>query len=236
MIERLKKLWEEKPLRLILFSAIFFRVVIVIFSKGYAVHDDHFLVTESSQSWVDHFDYNDWLPSSSSQPSGHSWFYSGLHYFLFKFLQMIGIFDPQVKMYIVRSIHAVLSLVTVVLGFRIADFLSGKRTARTVGILLALYWFFPFASVRNLVEVVCIPFVMIATWMLVKPPRMNFYLHFFLAGIIAGIAFSIRFQSVLLVGGLGLALLFQKKWKEAILYGVGALLCMASFQGIKIGR
>lgn len=232
MIERLKNLWEEKPLRLILFSAIFFRLLAVIFSKGYATHDDHFLVVESAQSWVDHFDYNNWLPSSTSHPSGHSWFYSGSHYFLFKFLQTIEIFDPQIKMYIVRFLHAMLSLVTIILGYRIAEFLSEKSTARTVGILLALYWFVPFISVRNFVEVVCVPFIMIATWMLIKPPRINFYLHFFLAGIIAGIAFSIRFQTILLVGGLGFALLFQKKWKEAILFGIGAVICMVSMQGI----
>ncbi|MBI4932100.1 MAG: glycosyltransferase family 39 protein [Bacteroidetes bacterium] len=230
----MKILWEEKPLRLILFSAVFFRLLAVIFSKGYGMHDDHFLVIESAQSWVDNFDYNNWLPSSSSspQPSGHSWFYCGLHYFLFKGLQVIGIYDPQIKMYIVRLLHALLSLITVILGYRIAQLVSDKHSARMAGILLAVYWFFPNASVRNLVEVACIPFLMISTWMLVRPSRMNFFLHFFLAGIIAGIAFSIRFQSILFVGGLGLALLFQKKWKETVFFGIGALICMASLQGI----
>lgn len=233
MIRILKNLWNEQPLKLILFAAIFFRLLAVLFSKGYGMHDDHFLVIESAQSWADNFDYNDWLPSSgSAYPSGHSWFYCGLHYLLFKGLQSAGIYDPQTKMYIVRFLHAALSLITVFLGYRIAELVSTKETARTTGILLALYWFFPNASVRNLVEVACIPFLMISTWMLLKPVSKNIFLHFFLAGMVAGIAFSVRFQSILFVGGLGLALLVQKKWKEAILFGIGAFICMAGLQGI----
>ncbi|MBI4945894.1 MAG: glycosyltransferase family 39 protein [Bacteroidetes bacterium] len=245
MMRQLKTLWEEKPLTLILFTAIFFRLLSVIFSKGYGMHDDHFLVIESAQSWVDNFDYNGWLPSSSSQPSGHSWFYCGIHYCLFWLMKAIGISDPQGKMYIIRFLHAALALVTVVLGYKIAELVSNKSTARMVGILLATYWFMPFLSVRNLIEVVCVPFLIIPTWMLLKksPPALKGadksspFLpsgagYFFLAGIIAGIAFSIRFQSILFIGGLGLALLLQKKWKEGILYGIGAVLCMALMQGI----
>ncbi len=232
MIPKIKILWEEKPLTLILFAAVFVRILSVLFSKGFGMHDDHFLVIESAQSWVDNFDYNDWLPSSSNQPSGHSWFYCGLHYFLFKGLQAIGIFDPQTKMYIVRFLHAVFSLITVVLGYKIAELVSGKSTARMVGLLLAIYWFMPFLSVRNLPEVACIPFLIIPTWMLLKPSRIPFALHFVLAGFIAGIAFSIRFQSILFIGGLGLALLIQKKWKEGILFSAGAALSMALVQGI----
>ncbi len=233
MVARLKILWEEKPLTLILFAAIFFRLLAVLFAKGFGMHDDHFLVIESAQSWVDNFDYNYWLPSShQTQPTGHSWFYCGLHYFLFRGLQAIGIFDPQIKMYIVRFLHAAFSLITVFLGFRITETVSDKNSARMAGILLAVYWFFPNASVRNLVEVVCIPFLIISTWMLIKPVRKYFFLHFFLAGIIAGFAFSIRFQSILFIGGMGLALLIQKRWKETILFGIGALICMTSLQGI----
>jgi hypothetical protein len=129
-------------------------------------------------------------------------------------------------------LHALFSLITVVLGYKIAETVSGKQCARIAGILLAVYWFFPNASVRNLVEVACIPFLIISTWMLIKPTQKNFFLHFLFAGIIAGLAFSIRFQSVLFIGGMGLALLIQKKWKEAILFGMGTLICMVSIQGI----
>ena len=241
----IKNLWEEKPLTLILFIAAFIRMLSVIFSKGYGMHDDHFLVIESAQSWVDDFDYNNWLPSSSSVASGHSWFYCGLHYFLLKGLKAAGIADPQIKMYVVRFLHAALSMITVVLGYKIAERVSNKTTAKMAGLLLAIYWFMPFLSVRNLVEVACVPFLIIPTWILLKhsPPALKGAVkspaslplglgQIFLAGIIAGIAFSIRFQSILFIGGLGLSLLVQKKWKEGIWFGIGAVLCMALVQGV----
>ena len=68
--------------------------------------------------------------------------------------------------------------------------------------------------------------------MLLKPSRLPFMLHFFLAGIIAGLAFSVRFQSVLFIGGLGLALIIQKRWKETFWFGTGILLCIVFIQGI----
>ena len=84
----IKRIWNEKPLTLLLFTAFFVRLLSVIFSKGYGMHDDHFLVIEAAKSWADGYDYNNWLPTANSAaptPSGHSFFYSGLHFFLFKF-------------------------------------------------------------------------------------------------------------------------------------------------------
>ena len=98
--------------------------------------------------------------------------------------------------------------------------------------MLALLWFMPMLSVRNLIEVVCVPFLMMATWMLIKNEEKQKTSLFFLAGLIAGIAFSIRFQSTLFIGGIGLVLLFQKKWQGAILYGLGAAVCICAIQGL----
>jgi len=46
----------------ILISALIIRLIAAIFSQGYGMHDDHFLIVEASASWVDGFDYNHWLP------------------------------------------------------------------------------------------------------------------------------------------------------------------------------
>ena len=46
----------------IIFSAIAIRLIAVIFSQGYGMHDDHFLIIEASSSWVAGYDYNNWLP------------------------------------------------------------------------------------------------------------------------------------------------------------------------------
>ena len=84
IIKRANQFWEEKPLPVIIILSIFFRLIAVIFAKGWGMLDDHFLVIESAQSWVDGFDYNDWLPGSprNTGPTGHSFFYQGFHFLL----------------------------------------------------------------------------------------------------------------------------------------------------------
>ncbi|MCB0770968.1 MAG: hypothetical protein KDC00_11265, partial [Flavobacteriales bacterium] len=81
------------------------RLLAAVFSQGYFAHDDHFLVIEAAGSWVDGFDYNNWLPwnqGDAPRPSGHSFFYVGLHYLLISFLKTIGITDPKQLMIVVR--------------------------------------------------------------------------------------------------------------------------------------
>lgn len=234
MLSTIRKYWQEQPLTVVLVLAVLFRMLAVLFSKGYGMHDDHFLIIEVAESWADNYNFNNWLPDSngSGGPSGHSLFYTGLHYFFFKGMHQIGIFDPQVKMYFVRLIHAALSLVIVVLGFKITEHYSGKVLAGQVGLLLALFWFMPMLSVRNLIEVVCVPFLMTATYLLLKNSIKKKSGYYLLAGFIAGTAFSIRFQSTLFIGGLGLVLLLQKNWKGAFLFGIGAVISICSIQGI----
>jgi len=227
-------MWKDKPLLLIMLTGIFFRLLAVIFSKGFGMHDDHFLIIEASQSWVDGYDYNSWLPAANSSaitPSGHSFFYTGLHYFLFRLLKFIGITDAQTKMYIVRFLHALLSLSIVYYGYRITEKISNTPTAKVVGLLLSIYWFMPFLSVRNLIEFVCIPPLIYATWLLIINRDTNKKGIYFLIGLILGIAFSIRFQTVLFTGGIFLALLIQKRFIPLILSILGFAACAVLIQG-----
>ncbi len=234
MINRILDLWEKNPLKLILLTAVILRLIAAIFSKGFGMHDDHFLVLEPAQSWVDGYDYNRWLPGNQTDavPSGHSFFYVGIHYFILLFLKSVGIHDPQVKMFIIRLLHAAFSLITVYFGYKITLKLSDLRTANLTGLLLAAFWFLPVLSVRNLVEMVCIPPMIYGTWLIIehwenkKPFR-----YFFIAGIIIGLAFSIRFQTLFFAFGLGLAILLKLRWKEALIYGAGFFLSAAIIQG-----
>jgi hypothetical protein len=231
----IKKLWNEKPLALILFVGAFFRLMAVLFSKGYGMHDDHFLVIEAAKSWADGFDYNDWLPNRQIEhqvPSGHSFFYAGLHYFLFKFLKVVGLTDPQGIMYVVRLLHAVLSLSIIWCGYKITEKLTGMKQARMVGLLLSLFWFTPFLSVRNLIEYVCIAPLIYATWLVIKNRDSKKIIPYIWAGFWLGIAFSIRFQSIIFSGGFCLALLFSKKIKEAFITGIMFAIVGALIQGI----
>ncbi len=197
-----KNWYNSHPLKFALLLGLVLRLVAVLFSKGFGMHDDHFLVIEAAQAWADGTDYNNWLPGSgNTQPSGHSFFYAGLHFLFFSVLQSVGIFNPEIKMLLVRLIHAILSLSVIYYGFKITERLSGFKAASVASLLLAALWFMPFLSVRNLVEVVCIPFLTAATWYAMDASqRRNVLGWFFIAGLIAGIAFCIRFQSLFFIG------------------------------------
>lgn len=214
--------WNEKPLQAVLIIGLFFRIIAAIFSPGYGMHDDHFLIIEAAQSWVDGNDYNDWLPDSplNKAPTGHSMFYVGLHYLLFSFCNAINFTDPQLKMLLVRLLHAIYSLSIVFFAFKITEKISNTKNAKTAGLILAVLCFLPMYSVRNLVEIVCIPPMMAATWILVKHRENTLLKHYIFAGLIIGFSVAIRFHSILFVGGIGLVLLFHKKLKAAILFGL----------------
>ena len=232
--KKIYKYWEEQPFPTIIILAIFFRLLAVIFAKGWGMLDDHFLVIESAQSWVDGFDYNDWLPGSprNTGPTGHSFFYPGIHFLLFSLFKWIHLNDPQTKMMIVRLIHAAWSMITVYFGYKITLKLGGEKAARSAGLLLAVMWFMPWTSVRNMVEVVCIPLLILAIWGIVKKDQSKMKLiDYLLPGIYLGLAFNIRSQTALFSIGLGIGLLIYGKWKETILLTIGALLPVIIIQG-----
>jgi hypothetical protein len=233
MKNRILLLWEDNPLKMILFAAAILRLIAAIFSKGFGMHDDHFLVLEPAQSWVEGYDYNRWLPGSQTGavPSGHSFFYVGIHYLILLFFKSVGILDPQFKMFIIRLLHAAYSLLTVYFGYKITLKLSDQKTARLAGFLLSVFWFMPMLNVRNLVEIVCIPFMMWGTWRIIdRWEDKKSFQHFFIAGLIIGLAFSVRFQTIFFAFGLGLAILLKGKWKESLIYGIAFFISAGTLQ------
>ncbi len=230
MINALKKTWNEKPLASILWLAFLIRIPAIIFSKGFGWHDDHFLVIEAAQAWADGTDYNNWLPGSgAAQPDGHSFFYSGIHFVIFKLMNWISFRDPQSKMYFIRLFHALLSLLIVNYGYKIVRKLSDEAIAKTAGLLLALYWFMPFLSVRNLVEFVAIPFLMWGCWKIIDNEKKSGW-KFLSAGFILGISMSVRFQSAIMVAGILLALLLQKQFRTLFLVALGSAISFCIVQ------
>ena len=75
----LSKSWDDHPLAIILVLGFLFRMLAAFFARGWGMLDDHFLVIEASQSWVDGYDYNFWFPWSEHNfgPTGHNLFYPG---------------------------------------------------------------------------------------------------------------------------------------------------------------
>ncbi|MEI7662633.1 MAG: glycosyltransferase family 39 protein [Bacteroidota bacterium] len=237
MKEKILRKWEENPLPLIMCLAVIFRLLAVIFAKGWGMLDDHFIVIETSQKWVDGI-YSDWLPGNpgtvgNSAPTGHNLFYPGIHFLFFSIFKFIGLADPQWKMFVIRLIHASFSLFTVYFGYRIVEELDGKKSARLAGLLLAILWFMPWLSVRNLVEMTCIPFIILGYWMIVREKgTQKVLLSYLLAGLFFGFAINIRPQTVFFPVGIGIVLLAKLDWKRLFAYTSGVVLSISAIQGI----
>ncbi|MBD77686.1 MAG: hypothetical protein CL840_01940 [Crocinitomicaceae bacterium] len=227
MFEFVRKYKAEKPLFLLLVVALIPRIISILFSKGYGMHDDHYLIVEAAQSWVDGYDYNSWLPKNrpNSDPTGHSWFYVGLHYYFFLFLDLINLGEPGTKMFIVRLLHGFYSLLALPPLYYIGKQISNKDLAFKAVLVYGLLWFLPILSVRNLVELVSVPPLLWATWLLVKNDNQKIK-NVVLAGLLMGVAMSIRLHMSLFIGGIGLVLLFKKRLVHAIVFGISVVVSL----------
>jgi len=241
MIKQLVRFKEKHPFLFIMLIGLVLRLIAAVFSKGFGMHDDHFLVIEPAASWIDGYDVQKWLPGSpgNTGPEGHSFFYVGFHYLFLGFLKMLGISSPQWVMFFVRIIHVLLSLLVISFGYRIASLISTKQTAYKAALLLAVFWFMPFLSVRNLVEMVSIPFLMYGSLIILRQELIRkgnepgyHKTSFLVAGFFLGLAFSVRYQTLFYTGGIGLALLILRNYKGMLTTALGFLISVVIFQGI----
>jgi len=218
--------------RTILIFALIFRLIAAIFSEGYGMHDDHFLIIEAADSWAAGFDYNNWLPWSpgnAGHPDGHSFTYVGINYLFFVVFKFLGIADPKTLMIFNRLLHALFSMLIVHFGIRITDKIAGRNQAVTVGWILALLWMMPFMAVRNLVEMTAIPFLMWGVWQAVKATNKNSFLY---AGLLIGMAVSFRYQVGVFAIGMAAYFFFKNQWAALIRFCIGVLLTFCITQGI----
>ena len=216
----------------ILIVGLFFRVLTAVFSEGYGMHDDHFLTVETPSSWVHHVDEGGWLPWSKEfkgVPQGHSFTYVGLNFLFFKTCNFIGINDPKLLMVINRLFHAVLSILVVYFGIKITEKVSNRKNALKVGWILSLLWLMPFMSVRNLVEMVSIPFLMWGMWWLLKGEQSKKV--FIYAGLLIGFAISFRFQIAVFTVGVAGYYLFKRQFLAFFYFSLGNVLAFCLTQG-----
>lgn len=234
MIAKCKTFWTTHPLAVIMIGALIIRLIAAVFAQGYAMFDDHFLTIEPAQAFLTDGQYNNWLPDSqNSTPAGHSWTYVGIHYYFLALLESLGIFSPYIKMVIIRVLHGLFSLLIPYVSFKITEKISSKENAIQVALLLSFLWLMPFFSVRNLVEIVCIPFLLLSVWFYLKSTEGSKLIFFsLLAGIMIGMALSIRFQTSFFVVGFGLAILLKKEFKILFFIVLSSVFVFVLTQGV----
>ena len=214
---------EGKWIRRVLLAAAVVRLIAVIFSEGYIMSDDHFLVVEPVSSWVSGENYHNWYPNAynetdHAQPFSYAYYF--LNFVILKFCAIIGIANPFIQAFVLRLAHAILSLWGVYLFVKLAERLISSVTWRMYAI-----WFWVFGgvvtvfSVHQLVETACIPFVLLAYFYVLK----YFQYERMSTLIIAALAFSfsvgMRYQLVFFPLTLGMYFLWKRKWSGAVLFG-----------------
>lgn len=231
------KLWQavetyrrEHPLAFVLWCALAVRMLAVFFAKGFLMHDDHFLTVEPASSWAAGANFNNWMPGIGNdrvEPEPISFFYLGFLYLIFKTLNVVGIEHPDTQMYFMRLVHALYSLITVALVYKITLRLSDRSRAFLAGMLMALLGILPNFSVRNLVELVCMPPLLYGMWLLIDRSSYSLtgkvrnihWKHLAAAAFVMGLAVGIRYQTGLFVALTGLVLLLHNGFRSLVLFG-----------------
>ena len=226
MLRRFRLLFNDKPLQVALFCGMTARLLAAFFSAGYGMHDDHFLVIETAGSWLAGHDYNNWLPSSAGYigPQGHSLFYPGIIFCIMWVLKQVHVTDPQTVMLVIRLIHAAYSLLIISGVFYLARRFTTERRAGFAALFIALLWFFPNLSVRNLVEMVCIPPLLASTLYFLDGQKKKHWGWFLISGAFIGLALAIRYQTALFALGMGLILLFNLRIKDLVVFTLSTAL------------
>jgi Alg9-like mannosyltransferase family len=215
-------------IRQIIFIGLGVRLLAVFFSPGYAFHDDHFEMPELVFRWENNINFL-W---TGSNVHVFSLIYPGMMYLLFGACRAAGIHRPEDMMFVVRLLHALVSLLSIYYAYLLTLRLTDRKdTAKIVALMMALFWMFPFMSVRNLREFFCIPFLLIACYHIADPKLTT--RSILLAALFFAVSFSIRLQIVFIPLGIGLCLLFKKEYnKKAIVFGIACGVAYMLTQGL----
>jgi hypothetical protein len=222
------RLFERITIKQIILIGLFIRLIAVLFSPGYAFHDDHFEMPELVFRWKHGINYL-W---TGSDVHVFSLIYPGMMYLVFEACEAVGITTPEGKMFVIRIIHALVSLLTIYYSYLLTLRLTNKKdTANIVALLMALFWIFPFMSVRNLREFFCIPFLLMGSYYMTDPKLA--YRSIFIAALCFAVSFSIRLQVLFIPAGIGLCLLFRKETiKKALVFGIAFGVAYMLTQGL----
>ncbi len=202
------------------------RLIAAIFSQGYAMHDDHFVIEDGPFQWFLP-DHGGWF--HRVEPPGHSVVYPSILYAILSSCMNIGITDPQSQMLVMRILHALFATLAIPLAAAIARKVGSERSAQLAALLVAVFWMLPFMSVRNLIEMMCIPPLMIGVyWTL----RRHSTKDLVLAGLAFAVAFMFRYHTALIAGTMVLVLAWQRQWRAALVLAVTYIVSVSLTQGV----
>ncbi len=170
----------------------------------------YFFLTKSQPIWWDEADY---LNMAKSWAGMYEWKTSAIRPILFplifRFLLFFNLGETSMRILILLS-----SVFSVFFLYKIGELFFNKRTGLISAFLLAIFWSFTFYTNRLLVDVpvaflwIITIYFFFAAYFKAKETK-----HFILPGILLGLAFLMKFSSVVLVPLIFFYLVFTEKTK-----------------------
>jgi len=190
---------ETRPLLSILAAALAVRLLSVIWSEGFIHSDDHFDTIAVAWDWL----HGGWWGEDGylrwkhqlSDTIGRFPLYTLLLWAEMKFCQSLGITSLSTMMYVIRFLHAAISLLPVWAIFEITRRVTGStRWAIAGGLVAGFHFALPFLGVRNLIEMVGGSLWVVALLFFYRYRNDSKIKWLYLAGFMTGLAWMIRFQ------------------------------------------
>jgi hypothetical protein len=176
------------PLAALLLLGALLRLLAACFSPGFLAADDHHVLVEHA----DHLAAGIPLPRSYQRSFLYPWVVS----LVMTAARAAGVTAPAMEMLIVRLLQGAVSLLAIVLVYRILERRADRESAVLGALLVAVLFVFPVTSVHQFEEVACQVPLLAGCWWIVRAEdsRERAAAWGLLAGLAAGTALIVRFQ------------------------------------------
>ncbi len=142
-----------------------------------------------------------------------------------------GIVHLDIHQYFSRLVHALLSMLPVVFGYKYLKEETDGETALAGGLILGLHFLMPFIAVRNLVETVSADLLFPALYFAHGSMKRGSDRTAFLAAVFGGLAFMVRMHVALALIAVPVVMILGRKWRQTIVFS-GTLALMVVLQGL----
>lgn len=217
----------RRRLLLVLLCALAVRLIAAIWSQGYIHSDDHFDTVGVAYSWQQDGlwgeDGNLRWKNQPSESIGRFPLYTLSLLGMLKLAAGLGLHSLQQAMYLVRLLHALLSLIPVWIAFSVTRRVTGSRKWATLaGLVMGFHFAMPFLGVRNLIEMVGGNLWLLVIYCYYRFRDQEGAIWIFLAGIATGLAWMVRFQLAFAALPIPFLLWYeQRNWRPALQYSLG---------------
>lgn len=142
--------------------------------------------------------------------------------------------------YISRALIGTFSLLIITISYRITKIIADKTTALEIGLLLACFWAAPYLSVHPKPYVMCLPFLLYGTLLIIKQDNLlkndeieKFHrTTFLIAGFCLGLGFAVCHLSLVYYIGILITMFILKNWKGALMTLIGYIVAVGLTQTI----